>query len=198
MTFDVKALPYLILPAEDDRFDGTYRHPGDLADLAMGHAEAVGHDHHRALFLVQHREELVQVARLLEGRRRHRFRVGRLARGIENLPVTRRASLRLQEGCVRDPEQPAAEGPLAAESVQPVPRVDEAVLGQVVGQVRVARQAAQEAADARLVSPDELAVGMRVDLRDGPGDELQVVRLAEPGCRFQCDACVSPNRHMTR
>src|SRR5690606_4311863 len=70
MTFDVKALPYLILPAEDDRFDGTYRHPGDLADLAMGHAEAVGHDHHRELFLVQHREELAQVAGLLGGRRR--------------------------------------------------------------------------------------------------------------------------------
>jgi hypothetical protein len=84
---------------------------------------------------------------------------------------------------VRDAEQPGGEGGVAAELPEPAPRLQEGVLGQVVGQRLVpAGQVAEETPDGGLVAEHQFAEGIPVAL-EGPGDQHGIGRRHDCGGR---------------
>ena len=82
--------------------------------------------------------------------------------------------------------------------MQPVPRMDERVLRQVVRQFVVAGKSSKEGSYLRLVSLHQLAKGARIGLRDRPGDEILVVGTGIASFAFQTDGFWSLNREMMR
>ena len=82
--------------------------------------------------------------------------------------------------------------------MQPVPRMHERVLRQVVGQLVVAGKPPEKGPYLRLVPLHQLAERARVVLRDRPGDEILVVGTGVASFAFQADGFWSLNREMMR
>ena len=78
---------------------------------------------------------------------------------------------------VRDLEDPGGELELGAVGIDRVERLDEGLLGEILGQLAVAHHAEEQGKDRTLVAPDQLAVG---GLLAGAGPQNHLL-IAEAG-----------------